>query len=330
MTVAGTIGNGVMIIAFLRRRDLRTIQNWFNLATFVSGFLMCFIICPLQYYINLTVFVPNPRCALLLFFNITLSLFFTLTVLALTIERYISICHSLTSQSILTARRVGVGLAGLVIFSFVVGFFLPIATPLGYKGSIEPGDHCRLSTVIRTSSLYLRLMGLGVIVPIPAMLLIYFRIFFVLRRHIRAVVALSSIPRTIHFNDNPVATENRKLRKRWTRETKSALFLLVVILSFAVPWASNFLVGMHINLSTQLNPFVYVLSHGMLFFSTAINPYLYGFGNKLFRHAVMSVFCERCKRRNQHLITIHSTSIRLNDNRERNYSGDQCLPPTQE
>ena len=34
--VPGIIGNVVMIIAFIRRRELRTIQNLFNLATFVT------------------------------------------------------------------------------------------------------------------------------------------------------------------------------------------------------------------------------------------------------------------------------------------------------
>ena len=33
LAVLGTIGNGVMILAFIRRREIRTLSNYFNLVT---------------------------------------------------------------------------------------------------------------------------------------------------------------------------------------------------------------------------------------------------------------------------------------------------------
>ena len=316
----------VMIIAFIRRRELRTIQNLFNLATFAAGLLIGIVSCPLQMYINISVFVPNPQCAVLMLFEMTTCNLFTLAILALTVERYISICHPFQAQSFLTARRVGIGLGSMIVYAFAVVFFIPLATPLGYKGPIAPGEDCRLSAV--ATRFYAMVIVMGMMLPIPFMLFIYFRIFFVLRRHIRAVVDLSSIPRTNMDDNIPVATDNRE-RKRWNREMKSAFFILVLIISFAIPWMTIILIGTHVNFKTQLNPFVYVLIHSTVFLSTSLNPYLYGFGNKVFRHAVVLVFCKRCERQSEHRFAVNSTSLRLNGQTD-DYHARQWSPPIQE
>ena len=306
LSIAGIFGNGVMIISFILRRNLRTIQNWFNLATFVSGFIMSLITFPLQVYIDIVLFVQNPHCAAMILFQISSSMFFTLSVLALTIERYISICHPLHAPTILTAKRAGMGIGIIISYPFILGYLIPIATPLVNKGPFEPGHECRLAAVV--PRFYVIIVAFTAIIPILAIFLLYCRIFIVLRRHIRAVVA--QVPRINLYDNNPVATENRE-RQRWNREMKSALFLLVLILSFGVPWMTVTILSADINFRIQVTPFVFIMTHALLFTSVALNPYLYGLGNKLFRRAVVSVFCKRCLSPNEHDLTSNSTSVRV-------------------
>ncbi|XP_041477341.1 adenosine receptor A2a-like [Lytechinus variegatus] len=314
ISIVGTIGNVLLILAFIKCRDLRTISNVFNLTTFVAGLSVCAITYPLQGLLDAFVIRQNPGCLLVLCVAFFTGFFFTLNVLALTIERYISICHSLHAPTILTKRRVAIALGGILVYAAFFGLILPLATPISNKEKVDPAVGCRMFVIVHKS--YVTFLFTTFIFPALPMLLIYTRIFMVLRRHIRAVVDQSTVRPTgqadqIEPNARPALREReRRERARRKREVKSAVFLFILIFSFTIcvlPFAI-FILTTTFTLNILISPLAFSLSHALVYSVCAINPYLYGFGNKAFRQGVLSLFRNGRKSSDAPTISTISTS----------------------
>lgn len=310
ISIIGTIGNVLLILAFVRCRDLRTISNVFNLTTFAVGMVICSVVYPLQGLLDAFVITQNPGCITFLCLAFFAGICFTLNVLALTIERYISICHSLHAPTILTNRRVAFALGGIFVYAAFCAF-LPLATPLGYNGKVDPTVGCRLFVIVQ--KYYVAFIFTNFLSPVIPMIVIYGRIFVVLRRHIRAVVDLSTIGpsgTSDHIEANTVAA--RRERARWKREVKSAVFLFILIISFVINFLPFviFILTSTFNAKSAFSPLAFSLTHVLVYSAAAINPYLYGFGNKSFRRAVLSLFGKgRTSSKDPNLSTNIATSI---------------------
>ncbi|XP_071485517.1 alpha-1B adrenergic receptor-like [Diadema antillarum] len=313
VSVIGVIGNVSLLVAFICRREICTVPNYFNLTTFVAGFIISAISYPLQGLIDGFVIKRNPECLIVLCLSIFIGICFTLNVVALTVERYISICHSLLAPTILTRRRVVVALGGIVVYAATVGL-LPFLTTIGFKGPFNPSIGCRLFVVLH--KFYVMFVFINFLTPIPVMIIIYCRIFIVLRRHIRTIANHSSVQGAAGANqaENVVrVVASTTERRRWKREAKSALFLFVLIVSFVVCWLPFCVFVLGTTYQTRVSPLVFSLSHVLVYSTATINPYLYGFGNKAFRQAVMSVFCKRCRKVDPLSTSVNTvTSVNVN------------------
>ena len=280
LSLSGTIGNGVLIIAFMYQRNIRTVQNYFNFATFVSGLFVSAVCYPLQGLMNSFVIKTNPGCIIVFSFISSCGLFLTLNCLALTVERYISICHPLKALTLLSPRRVGVALGAVQLYAITIGVFIPLATPIGHKGTYNESLLCRLHVLVPKS--YGTFMMLNFLSPIPAMLIIYSRIFFVLRRHIRAISMLPA-----QGIDAPISSSDHN---RWNRKVWSAIFLLILIISFVVCWLPWAIMILGKTYTHKINPVTFSIFNSLPYVTSTINPYLYGVGNKAFRLAVIDTF----------------------------------------
>ena len=288
-SITGTVGNGVLIIAFICQRNIRTASNYFNFATFVSGFAVASVCYPLQGLVNTFVIRNHLECRLVGAFIVTCFLLMVLNSLALTVERYISICHPLQALTLLTSRRVMVALGGIQLYTITLGLF-PLTASFGYKGHYNESVGCRLSNVFTKP--YGFLVVFNCLSPIPAMLIIYSRIFFVLRRHIRAISMLPTIQRPtvdggILVSDTAVSS---LMSNRWKREVRSAMFLLIHILSFVICWLPWSIMLLGRSFTHSVNPTTFAIFHALIYFTSTVNPYLYGLGNKAFRLALMNTF----------------------------------------
>ena len=289
-SITGTVGNGVLIIAFICQRNIRTASNYFNLATFVSGLVLSGVGYPLQGLVNTFAIKKNPECIIIVCFNLTCGLLLTLNCLALTVERYISICHPLNSLTLLTPRRVKIALGSVLLYVMIIGVVIPLATPIGNKGTYNESLRCRLHLIV--PKYYGAFLIINLISPIPAMLIIYSRIFFVLRRHIRAISSLQSIQLSPVIGGHHVDLATLSMeRKRWKKELKSALFLLILIVSFVVCWLPWVIMFLGKTFTHKVNLVTFSIVQGLVYVTSTVNPYLYGLCNKAFRLAVIQTFC---------------------------------------
>ncbi|XP_003725773.2 trace amine-associated receptor 8a-like [Strongylocentrotus purpuratus] len=189
----------------------------------------------------------------------------------------------------LTQRRIGTVILVIFIYALFVGMFIPIATPLGFKGNIsDVANGCRISSVIPNRR-YVSFVFANLILPIPVMIIIYCRIYHVVRRHIRALSDLTVIQPQGDASVAGAASAND--RRLWKREVKSAVLLFVIVISFAICWLPFVVFILNRSFNSFVSPLAYGFIHAAVFSTVAINPFVYGFGNKTYRQAIRSVFC---------------------------------------
>ena len=289
ISIIGTLGNTVMIITYLCRHEVRATGNWFTMATFVVGEVTSCVYYPIQILVDIFIIDNNPACIISMLISIVCGICFTLNVLALTMERYISICKPLRAPTMLTQRRIGTVILAIFIYAVFVSMFIPLATPIGFKGNIsDVANGCRISSVIPNRQ-YVSFVFANFLLPIPVMIIIYCRIFHVVRRHIRALSDLTVIqPQGDASVAGAASTKDRRL---WKREVKSAVLLFVIVISFAVCWLPFVVFILIRSFNSVVSPLAYGFIHAVVFSTVAINPIVYGFGNKTYRQAISSVFC---------------------------------------
>nr|XP_054765723.1 alpha-1A adrenergic receptor-like [Lytechinus pictus] len=283
-----------MIITYLCRQEVRETSNWFTLASFTAGEFMSCVYYPIQILTDIYIIDNNPVCLFAMSFGTSCGICFTLNVLGLTVERYISICNPLRAPTLLTQRRIGGVILVIFIYSLTTAMFIPYVTPLGFKGNISgDANGCRISTVISSQS-YVAFLFANGLLPIPAMIIIYCRIFQILRRHIRTVSDLTVIQSVTSQGESGdpgrvAATAND--RRVWKRQVKSAALLFIIVISFAVCWLPYVVFILYRSFTSVVSPLAFSMCRAIVFLNVAIHPFVYGFGNKTYRQAIYLVFC---------------------------------------
>ncbi|XP_001201611.2 alpha-1A adrenergic receptor-like [Strongylocentrotus purpuratus] len=279
-------------MTYLCRHEVRATGNWFTMTTFVVGEIISCVTYPIQMLVDIFIIDNNPACFIAMSMDILFGICFTLNVLALTVERYISICKPLRAPTMLTQRRIGTVILAIFIYAVFVAMFIPLATPIGFKGDIsEVANGCRVSSVIPNRQ-YVSFVFANFLLPIPVMIIIYCRIYHVVRRHIRAVADLTVIQPQCESGDPSVAgAAAEKNRRMWKREVKSAVLLFVIVISFTICWLPFVVFILIRSFNSVVSPLAYGFIHAVVFSTVAINPIVYGFGNKTYRQAISSVFC---------------------------------------
>lgn len=298
------VGNSVMIIAFISRHHLRTSANWLTVSTFVAGFIAG-LYYPLLGLVDAYIIENNPFCFIVMSLGVISGLLFTLSVGAMTVERYISICYPLHAVRIITPRRVIFVISALYIYALII-IGLPAMTPIGNRGDISGNPlGCRLATVYNVR--YGHFVLIQYLAPIPIMLITYCRIFFVLRRHIRAIADLPKNPcssETVGPADAAstgtatVVADVTRERRLWKRELRSVTLLCTLVTTYMLSWLP-FVVFLQTAFYNRGSPIGYSLVHSVVFLGAVINPFLYGFGNRAFRKVVLSIFCRRESQRQE-------------------------------
>ena len=298
------VGNSVMIFAFISRHHLRTSANWLTVSTFVAGFISG-LYYPLLGLMDAYIIENNPLCFIVVSLGVISGLLFTLSVGAMTVERYISICYPLHAARLITPRRVIFVISALYIYALII-IALPAMTPIGNLGDISDNPlGCRLATVYNFR--YGHFVLIQFLAPIPIMLITYCRIFFVLRRHIRAI---ADLPKNLCSRETvgpaaaastgtaTVVADATRERRRWKRELRSVTLLCTLVTTYMLSWLP-FVVFLQTAYHNRGSPIGYSLVHSVVFLGAGINPFLYGFGNRAFRKVVLSIFCRRESQRQE-------------------------------
>lgn len=266
-------GNGIIIYAIIRFRRLRTPTNQFVVALALADIIMALSL-PYQivFYLCPSLYTMKQAC-LMRYITFLLPCGTSLThVLAITVDRYLSVMQPLRYITLMTNQRVFLISGVLWMYSLILG-----SVPL-YWNDWNQTQTCIFTEVLTPGYIVLLLVHfllIGLLI-----LILYVRIFSVTRKLLKGPLIQS----TCLFNYDP----NSQYRKK----TRSLLLYGIIVGFFCFLWLPFFVVVL-IQMLWFNNWAIFQAGRittllGLI--SSVINPVIYVVLNKPFRKTIKQMF----------------------------------------
>ncbi|KAM7417648.1 hypothetical protein PAMA_017335 [Pampus argenteus] len=301
-----TIGGNVLVcLAVCAYRRLRCLTNCFIVSLAVTDLLLGLLVLPFSALLQLTDDWPfGPVfCNFYVSMDVMLSTASILTLLAISVDRYLAVTMPLRYTSLVLPWRVAVAMASVWTVSVAVSF-LPIQ--MGWntvngtvqnQGPWAPERRCRFELnrpYVLTDSL------LTFYLPLIAMCWTYLRILRIARAQAKRIISARPTGTTSSDSRNNSSTSTTVVSSVTAvalREHKATVTLAAVIGAFVVCWLPYFLLFTVLGLKEHPDPntvpqFPIVLWLG--YANSALNPILYGALNRDFRSAYAYLLRCRC------------------------------------
>lgn len=266
-------GNGTIIVAIIRFQRLRTPTNQF-VAVLALADIMMALSLPYQvvYYLKPSLNTMKHAC-LMRYITFLLPCGASLThVLAITVDRFLSVIYPLRYVTMMTNQRVFLISALLWAYSLILGF-----VPL-YWNNWNQTQTC-IFTKVLTPGYIITLLIHFFIISLFIMIL-YMRMFAVTRKHQRGAMTQCSY----QFYYVPGIQSQKK--------TRSLLLYGIIVCFFCFLWIPFFVVVL-IQMLWFNNRVIYMVGRiatllGLI--SSVINPVIYVLLNKSFRKTIQEMF----------------------------------------
>ncbi|KAJ7303889.1 hypothetical protein JRQ81_011398 [Phrynocephalus forsythii] len=277
------VGNLFICAVILLNRKLRlATANYFLVSLAVADFFVGAVVIPCAQITDIG--LPRYRPQLCLLMLCTLLVFTQASVfslLAVAVERYISILKPFQYKALMSPRHA----LFIILACWLLAFASGILPLLGWHGPFPASGECVFKSIIQDAYMVYFSFIACMLVPLSVMMVLYGRIFLEVRRQIRKVaegeVDLS-------------AQERRRIIIRKELHTATSLFLLLFF--FTVCW-----LPVHIlNIVALVCPSccipnlfgltTVILSHA----NSAINPVVYVFRMRSFRKAFEGALARLC------------------------------------
>lgn len=300
-----TVGGNVLVcVAVCASRRLRCLTNCFIVSLAVTDLLLGLLVLPFSALLQFGEEWPlGPVfCNFYISMDVMLCTASILTLLAISVDRYLAVTMPLRYASLVSPWRVAVALAGVWTVSVAVSF-LPIqmgwntanGTVQNY-GPVASEKRCRFelnAPYVLTDSV------LTFYLPLVTMCWTYLRILRIARAQAkRTVGARPTCVASYDGGRNPPTTTTvvSNVTAAALREHKATVTLAAVIGAFVVCWLPYFILFTALGLREHPDPctipaFSIVLWLG--YTNSALNPILYGALNRDFRSAYTHLL--RCR-----------------------------------
>ncbi|XP_069829991.1 glucose-dependent insulinotropic receptor [Dendropsophus ebraccatus] len=235
-------------------------------------------------------------CLLRLCFTVTPCIGSILTLLLISLDRYLAVKMPLYYIKIMNSKCVGISLALLWVVSFLVGH-MPLITP-----SLQHSNYtgvCGLFYAAKSDYLYI----LCFVIFLPALVTIVClhtavgRIAYVHHRRIQRAMAISGLP-----SDHPAHSSH----------FKAARTVLIVIICFTLSWGPYYITGIiqatctSCKLVDLLKDILFALGEA----NSLLNPIIYTFSCRDIRsYLYKHIICRRRKVKPQGLALVQFTNI---------------------
>ncbi|KAA0703893.1 Histamine H2 receptor [Triplophysa tibetana] len=276
-------GNVLVCLAVATSRHLHRINSCFIVSLAVADLLLALLVLPFSAMLELR----NGRwplggvfCNVYISLDVMLCTASILTLLAISVDRYLAISSPLSYHRRVTPSRVAITLTGIWMFSMAVSF---LPTNLGWNtpdfrvqnlnwkmwDEGEEGRTCRYEW----NNKYVLLFSIGIFYfPLLVMCGVYHRIFCVAREQVCRIRA---------------ATPSCAQSAAAVREHKATVTLASVLGAFVLCWFPYFTYFTYIGMWRETHPSD--LSHSVVlwlgYLNSALNPILYPALNRDFRQA---------------------------------------------
>ncbi|CAJ1058667.1 histamine H2 receptor-like [Xyrichtys novacula] len=301
-----TVGGNVLVcLAVCASRRLRCLTNCFIVSLAVTDLLLGLLVLPFSALLQLNSEWPlGPNfCNFYISMDVMLCTASILTLLAISVDRYLAVTMPLRYASLVLPGRVAVAMACVWTVSVAVSF-LPIQ--MGWNtvnGTVQnhgpwaPERKCRFELnrpYVLTDSL------LTFFLPLVAMCWTYLRILRIAQAQAKRIgSARPTCITTYNSRNNPTISTTlvSSVAAVALREHKATVTLAAVIGAFVVCWLPYFVLFTVLGLEEHPDPstvpaFPYVLWLGYI--NSALNPLLYGTLNRDFRSAYSHLLRCQC------------------------------------
>ncbi|KAK2904161.1 histamine receptor H2a isoform X1 [Channa argus] len=301
-----TVGGNVLVcLAVCASRRLRCLTNCFIVSLAVTDLLLGLLVLPFSALLQLNNDWPlGPAfCNFYISMDVMLCTASILTLLAISVDRYLAVTMPLRYASLVLPWRVAVAMASVWIVSVAVSF-LPIQ--MGWNtvnGTVQnhgpwaPERKCRFELnrpYVLTDSL------LTFYLPLVAMCWTYLQILRIARAQAKRIVsARPNCMTSYNCRNNPSTSTTvvSTVTAVALREHKATVTLAAVIGAFVVCWLPYFILFTVLGLKEHPDPSTvpeYPIVLWLGYTNSALNPILYGALNRDFRSAYTHLLRCRC------------------------------------
>ncbi|MEQ2258933.1 hypothetical protein XENORESO_004640 [Xenotaenia resolanae] len=297
-------GNVVVCLAVCASRRLRCLTNCFIVSLAVTDLLLGLLVLPFSALLQLSDEWPfGPTfCNFYISMDVMLCTASILTLLAISVDRYLAVTMPLRYASLVLPWRVAVGLVSVWTVSVAVSF-LPIQ--MGWNtvnGTVQnhgPWASKRKCCFELNRPYVLTDSLLTFYLPLLAMCWIYLQILCIAQAQAKRIISTRSICTTSNSCRNNPTTGTAMVSGVTAvalRDHKATLTLAAVIGAFVVCWLPYFILFTVLGLKEHPDPgivpeFPIVLWLG--YANSALNPVIYGALNRDFRSAYAHLL--RCR-----------------------------------
>ncbi|XP_022097143.1 adenosine receptor A2b-like [Acanthaster planci] len=278
LVVSIVLGNTLVILSVLLERRLRTPTNAFIASLAVADLMVGIIVIPIDIAFGLGYATDIQPLSCLASSNV-LTTMIIVSILHLTViayDRYLAITDPLSY--VMKMSRIRIIL--LIAIAWVTAVSLSVMPLLGWN-NLQHFSHgyCDL-LFIHASSYRFFSVSVSVICPLNLMLFFYFKMFRVAKRHMNRIAAQE-------------ATTARRPTLR--RDVKAAKTVAMILGFFLAAWTPASLISVldtfikvDANLEEKLLIYELTFFH-IAFTNSMVNPVIYAFRNKEFRHSFMKL-----------------------------------------
>lgn len=321
-------GNGVLIVVTLRNKNLRTVTNFLVASLALCDLLMGCLVIPLLVLAEEGLLGHSPKVCLAVFcLTISNLLVSCLMLMAIAVERFVAIVCPLRHHALSTTRNAAMVIAFCWTYSIVVGC-LPLAgwnvatsahaTSVSDPGTVtsegssknstsglhrgnESEDECRYHTVIGGS--FAAFMYPGHFVPLWALMLVLYGQIYMRSRGYIGLAVQRNVRRwstSMAQKNSPHSSRGGKSQR--AKENWRAMRILAVLVGYfvlswlpVVIWYGTLYRGFTVEDARHIEPILpywfYNMGVTLAYGNSAVNPILYGFGNRSIRKSLLRSLC---------------------------------------
>ena len=296
MSCIGTIGNILIMISLIVNKKLRTISNIFVVNLASADIFVTTVIDPFSV---VAVFHGgelfnryNGLCVFLGAFVVTCCACSIWTIVAISFERFIHICHPGFYHKLFNRRSVPFMVFSLWVIAAAIA--LPYFKVFGWGiyGYFPKGRIC--TCIFNVSYFYAwYLIGLELILPMVIIPYCYIRIYLVVRQSSR------------RLNKHKAIRNGRKWKNSDTRILKMVVTIWAVFMILWAPYTAN----VFFDTTASWPDLFFMTSVAMCLSNSSINFIIYGITNKQFRKSYSIILRKvfPCLRNNSEELS-HSSS----------------------
>ncbi|XP_038867863.1 histamine H2 receptor-like [Salvelinus namaycush] len=279
-------GNVLVCLAVCATRRLRCLTNCFIVSLAITDLLLGMLVLPFSALLQFSDWPLGPTlCNIYISLDVMLCTASILTLLAISVDRYLAVTAPLRYSSLVLPRGVAITMASVWAVSLGVSF-LPIH--LGWNtvdGSVQnrgPGEERECKFELNPSYVAVD-ASLTFYLPLLIMCWNYLRILRIARAQARRIIHAQP-----NLNNNSPSSAPRQLTSVTAmalREHKATVTLAAVIGAFMVCWFPYFTLFTIMGLRMQNYPAAYPVVLWLGYINSALNPLLYAALNRDFRSA---------------------------------------------